>query len=300
MSQQLFKLLGRAGVYLEENDGKGNDLPGGKSPEELAAEKALADRAAADQKAIDDKAAADAAAATGKTDDNGGTNKPSDAEAKLLKELMALKGKAQAAEQELKAFKDAAGEAKPDELKSLLDAKKEADRLALEKRGEYDRILEQVKTEHTGVITGLEAKIKELTEALDAKDSTLLDLTVGRAFTESAFIRDKSLVPASLARKEFGSHVDIVDGVAVVYDKPRGSAERTPLVDGNGKPKSFEEGIQALYTAHPDSAALIRAQGKPGAGSSTVDTGGKKPEDQSKTVQPGASRIALGLSKKNQ
>lgn len=299
MSQQLFKLLGRAGICLDANNGDGNDLPGGKTAEELAAEKALLDRAAADQKAIDDKAAADALAA-GKTDDNNGNNKPSDAEAKLLKEVMALKGKAQAAADELKAFKDAAGDAKPEDLKTLLEAKKEADRLALEKRGEYDRILEQVKTEHTTVVGGLEAKILELQTALEAKDSTLLDLTVGRAFTESPFIRDKSLVPASLARKEFGGHVDIVDGVAVVYDKPRGAAERTPLVDGNGKPKSFEEGIQALYTTHPDSAALIRAQGKPGAGSSTVDTGGKKPDDQSKVIQPGASRIALGLSKKNQ
>lgn len=298
MSHQLFKLLGRAGICLDANNGDGNDLPGGKTAEELAAEKALLDRAAADQKVIDDKAAADALA--GKTDDNDGKNKPSDAEAKLLKEVMALKDKAKAAADELKAFKDAAGEAKPDELKALLDAKKEADRLALEKRGEYDRILEQVKTEHTTVVGGLEAKILELQTALEAKDNTLLDLTVGRAFTESPFIRDKSLVPASLARKEFGAHVDIVDGVAVVYDKPRGAAERTPLVDGSGKPKSFEEGIQALYTTHPDSAALIRAQGKPGAGSSTVDLGGKKPDDQSKTIQPGASRIALGLSKKNQ
>ena len=296
MSQHLFKLLGRAGVYLEENKGDGTDLPGGKTAEELAAEKALTDRAAADKKAADDKAAADALAAKGDTHDNG--TKPSDAEAKLLKEVMALKEKQRVADAELKAFKDAAGESKPEDLKALIDAKKEADKLALEKRGEYDRILEQVKTEHTTVVTGLELKVKELTDLLAAKDTTLFDLTVGRAFTESAFIRDKSLVPASLARKEFGGHVDIVDGVAVVYDKPRGATERTPLVNADGKPKSFEEGIQVLYTSHPDSAALIRAGGKPGAGSTTVDTG-KKPEDQSKVVQPGASRIALGLSKKN-
>jgi hypothetical protein len=71
-------------------------------------------------------------------------------------------------------------------------------------------------------------------------------------------------------------------------------------VGADGKPKSFEDGIAALYAVHPEAAAMIRAQGKPGAGSQNADLGGKKPDDQSKQVGSGVSRIAAGLAKKNQ
>jgi hypothetical protein len=295
MPRNLFKLLGRAGVYLEENKGDGNDLGGGAEPtaEELAA---------AEAKAKADKEAADAAAlleAEKNKQNQSGTGKPSDAEAKLLKELMALKAKQKAADDELKAYKDAAGESKPEELKALIEAKKAAELTALEKRGEYDRILEQVKTEHAKAIETLTAQLAEKELLLGQKDETLVNLTVGRSFSESAFIREQSLLPASIARKEFGNFVDIVDGSAVVYDKPRGATERTPLVNADGKPKSFEDGIAALYAAHPDAAAMIRAKGKPGANSQNVDLGGKKPDQQNNDAQlTGVERIALGLSKK--
>jgi hypothetical protein len=211
---------------------------------------------------------------------------------------MALKEKARVAADELKAFKDAAGEAKPEDLKALIDAKKAADVAALEKRGEYDRILEQVKTEHAKVVETLQAELDAAKLLVSQKDDTLVELTVGRSFSESTFIREKSVLPASIARSQFGSYVDIVDGAAVVYDKPRGSSERTPLVGADGKAKSFEDGIAALYAAHPDHASLIKAQGKPGAGSHSADHG-KKPEGQ-KTEVSGVGRIALGLNKKNQ
>lgn len=300
MPHNLIKLFGRAGIYLEANNGDGNDLPGGETPEQVAAAaaKALADKEAADLAAAE-QAKLDA---EGKGDDGkGGNDKPSDAEAKLLKEVMSLKTKAKEAADELKAYKDAAGESKPDELKALIDAKKEADRVALEKRGEYDRILEQVKTEHAKEITTLKDQLAAQSLLLSQKDDNLVELTVGRAFSDSTFIRDKSVLPASIARNQFGAHVDIVDGAAVVYDKPRGAAERTPIVGADGKPKSFEEGIAALYASHPEHAALIKAQGKPGAGSTTVDLGGKKPADESKVPSAGVSRIAAGLNaKKNQ
>ncbi|MEG0062973.1 MAG: hypothetical protein RR740_00070 [Pseudomonas sp.] len=301
MPHNLIKLFGRAGIYLDANNGDGNDLGGGGelTPEQV---QAAADKAKADQEAAD-KAAADKAKLDAEGGDGGdkGGNKPSDAEAKLLKEVMALKEKQRIADAELKAFKDAAGESKPEDLKALIEAKKEADRLALEKRGEYDRILEQVKTEHAKEITTLKDQLAAQELLLSQKDDNLVELTVGRAFSDSAFIREKSVLPASIARTQFGVYVDIVDGAAVVYDKPRGSAERTPLVGADGKAKSFEDGIAALYAAHPEHAALIKAQGKPGAGSQNADLGGKKPDDKSKDVGIGVSRIAAGLNaKKNQ
>lgn len=299
MPRNLFKLLGRAGVYLDENNGDGNDLPGGLTADQIAAAaaKAQADADAAD-KATKDAADAAALLEAEKNKQTNSDNKPSDAEAKLLKEVMALKEKQRVADAELKAYKDAAGDSKPEDLKTLIDAKKAADLAALEKRGEYDRILEQVKTEHAKELETLRGELEATKLLVSQKDDSLVELTVGRAFSESAFIREKSVIPASIARKEFGTHVDIVDGVAVVYDKPRGAAERTPIVGADGKPKSFEEGIAAVYASHPESSGLIKAVGKPGANSSNADLGNKKPEDKSKDVSPGIGRIALGLSKK--
>lgn len=299
MHRNFIKLFGRAGVYLEENDGNGGDLPGGQTAEQIAA--AAKAKEEADAKAKADKAAADKAEAdrleAEKNKQNPGDGKPSDAEAKLLKELMALKDKAKAADAELKAFKDAAGELKSEDLKALIDAKKDADRQALEKRGEYDRILEQVKTEHAKEIDKLKADLAAAQLVVTQRDESLVELTVGRSFSESAFIREKSVLPASIARNQFGAYVDLVDGAAVVYDKPRGAAERTPFVGADGKAKSFDEGLAALYAAHPDHESLIKAQGKPGAGSHNADHG-KKPKDESTTVLSGVSRIAHGLSKK--
>lgn len=301
MHRNFIKLMGRAGVYLDENGGNGNDLPGGQTAEQIAAaakEKADADQVAAD-KAAADKAEADRLEAE-KNKQNSGDGKPSDAEAKLLKEVMALKEKQRIADAELKAYKDAAGESKPEDLKALIDAKKDADRQALEKRGEYDRILEQVKTEHAKELDTLKNDLAAARLEISQRDDTLVELTVGRSFSDSAFIREKSVLPASIARNQFGTYVDIVDGSAVVYDKPRGTAERTPFVGADGKPKSFDEGLAALYAAHPDHKSLIKAQGKPGAGSHNADLGGKPPKDESNQILPGASRIAHGLSKNKQ
>lgn len=288
MPRSLFKILGNTSVYLEPDDGTGGK--GGGSDDaaaEAAAAKALAEAAAA-------KVLADAEAAKALEDDK--SSKPSDAEAKLLKELMSLKAKQKAADEELKVLKSALGETSADDIKLMLEQKKADAIAAQEKRGEYDRILEQVKAEHARETSTLSEQIAALNLQVIEKDDSLMNLTVGRAFSESPFIRDKSRIPASIARKEFGSFVDIVDGQAVVYDKPRGASERTPIVDGSGKPKSFEDGIQALYANHPDSSALIRAQVKPGAGSQNIDLGGKKPDDGSKEVAPGASRITQALN----
>lgn len=298
MSLALIKLLNRANIYMDEADGNGNDLPGGETPEALEAARLESERvAAALLEAEKNKTADD----DDKGGDKDGKPKPSDAEAKLLKDLMGHKSKAKELETQLTALKGALGDVSVDDIKTILAERKENARKELEKRGEYDRILEQVKTEHAKELDTLKAELDSTKLLVSQKDETLVEMTVGRAFSESPFIREKSLIPPSIARKEFGTHVDLVDGVAVVYDKPRGSAERTPIVGADGKPKSFEDGIQALYASHPDGAGLIRAQGKPGAGSGSQDLGGLKPQqlkDQKKNDGlAGVDRIAAALNK---
>lgn len=292
MPQHLVWLLGRAGIAMNEADGNGNDLGGGATTEQKPAESnEPAQQPGKNQPASEGEEEADQGVKK--------PNQPSDAEARLLKDVMKHKDRAKSLESELSSIKSVLGDLKPEDVAQLISAKREAERAELERRGEYDRILEQVKTEHQGQVSTLQSQIDALKAQLNEKEGAVLEMTIGRNFVESAFIREKSLIPASIARKEFGDHVELVDGQVVVYDKPRGAAERTPLVDGNGQYLAFDDAISRLFAKHPESARLVRAQVKPGAGSKNEDLGGKPPQEN-KAVGTGVSRIAAGLAKRNQ
>lgn len=298
MPQHLVWLFGRAGIpAMEVNDGNGNDLPGGSAK---ADEGQGGDDNTPDNQPNKNQPGSEGDG-EGDGDDDGKPNKSSglsDEAAKLLRDVMKHKDRAKQAETELTKLREALGDLKPEDVTALVQARKEQERKDLEKRGEYDRILEQVRQEQERERTSLSEQIDALRQQLNERDSKIEEMTIGRSFSESAFIREKSRIPASIARKEFGTHVDLVEGQIVVFDKPRGAAERTPIVDANGSYKSFEEAIAQLYSSHPDSKDLLKVQGKPGSGSSTVDTG-KKPEQQ-KPQATGVNRIAQALSSKNQ
>lgn len=296
MPQHLVWLFGRAGIpVMEAHDDNGSDLPGGSAGGEGEGQDG--------DKTPENQPGKNQPGSAGENEGDGDDNKPSksglsDEAAKLLRDVMKHKDRAKQYEDELKVLKSALGDLKPEDVTTLVQQQKEQERLQLEKRGEYDRILEQVRQEQTREKTSLSEQINALREQLNERDAKIEEMTIGRSFSESAFIREKSRIPASIARKEFGTHVDLLDGQIVVFDKPRGAAERTPIVDANGGYKSFEEAIAHLYTSHPDSKDLIKAQGKPGSGSSTVDTG--KKVEQPKPVVTGVNRIAQALSNKNQ
>lgn len=306
MPQALIKFLSRANICMDENGGNGNDLPGAgdaAAAEKAAAEKAAADKAAADKAAADkaaaEKAEADRLAAEQAGKDGKEKPQPSDAEAKLLKEVMERKASEKALKEQLAALTGTLGDLKAEDIAKLVQEKKDRERADLEKRGEYDRILEQVKGEHAKVVQSLQAEIEALKGETSKRADELVELTVGRSFSESQFIRERSVLPASIARREFGAYVDLVDGKPVVHDKPRGAAERTPLVGADGKPKSFEEGIAQLYETHPDSKSLLKALGNPGAGSHTTTDvkGGQRQQGEQHLT--GLQRIQAALDKNN-
>lgn len=293
MPQHLVWLFGRAGIpVMEANDGNGNDLPGGNGD---GADNAGDDNTP-DNKPGDNQPGSDGG--EGEDDKPGSKSGLSDEAAKLLRDVMKHKDRAKQAEEQLNALKGALGDLKPEDVAALVAQQKEQERLSLEKRGEYDRILEQVRTEHTKEKSTLSEQIEALKAQLNERDSQIQEMTVGRAFSESVFIREQSKIPASIARKEFGNHVELIDGQVVVYDKPKGAADRTPLVDANGKYKAFEDAIAALYAGHPEATSLIKQKGKPGSGSGNLDTG--KKVEAPKAVAPGVGRIAQALSAKNQ
>lgn len=232
-----------------------------------------------------------------------GGEKPTDREAKLLKEVMKHKGKAREAleaskkvQTDLNNLKAALGDLKPEDISQIVADRKQQKIKDQEKRGEYDRIVEQMRNENQAALNAVGEELKTKKAELATALETIESLTVGREFSDSAFIRENSALPPSIARKEFGEYFDNVDGVVVGYDKPRGSENRTPLVDANGNPKKFNDAIKQLFEGHPDSKSLLRAKAKPGSQSKTVADPGKGADKGTTDSRSPRDKIRAGLS----
>lgn len=230
----------------------------------------------------------------------------SDAEAKLIKEVMEKKAQIKEQTEKLASLqKTIEGFGGVDAIKALIDekakaeaAKKEADKEALEKKGEWDKLKAQMADEHAKATEAFKAQVSELTARLEAEEAKIADLTVGAAFGNSEYISSKTILPGSKARALYGSYFDIgEDGSVIGYDKPRGSAGRTALVDQLGNNLGFEAAIAKIIEADPDHESLMRAQTSRGSGSGSTGmphinkTTSEKPKS-------GLEMIAAALSKK--
>lgn len=288
---KLANLMGRAGIYLEENDGNGNDLGGGEAA--AAAAKAAADKAAADKANSDAEAAA---AAKLREQGNANERKPSDEEAKLLKEVMKRKESEQAlrteAEQLKQKLKDFDG-IDPVAVKKLLDAQKEAETKAMEDKGEWDRLKVRMGEEHSNETKSLKDQIAALQAQIGERDGAINEMTVGTSFTGSDFINNELTLTPSKARVIFGAHFELEEGKVVGYDKPKGAANRTALVDSLGNPVGFDDALRKIVAADADAAHLIKSGVKPGAQSQNKPISRFKEE---KVVKTGMDKIASGLA----
>lgn len=240
--------------------------------------------------------------AADKSDESKGTD---DEKAALIKDLMKWKSKAREYEGQLKGlsdqvqtlnqFKEALGDLSLDQLKELVSQHKDAERQALEKKGEYERIVKQMKEENEKVVSTLRTQLEDLQTKLQGAQAEIHELTVGRAFRDSEFVREKSMLTPAIAQREFGPHFDFVDGQLIAYDKPRGAKDRTMMVDAHGEPLSFEAAIEKLHQKHPDAKHIIRSQQKPGAGSRSEPVNSGATEDVSQLR--GIDKIRAGLSR---
>lgn len=230
----------------------------------------------------------------------------SDAEAKLIKEVMEKKAQIKEQTEKLASLqKTIEGFGGVDAIKALIDekakaeaAKKEAEKEALEKKGEWDKLKAQMADEHAKATEVFKTQVSELTAKLEAEEAKIADLTVGAAFGSSEYISSKTILPGSKARALYGSYFDIgEDGSVIGYDKPRGSAGRTALVDQLGNNLGFEAAIAKIIEADPDHESLMRAQTSRGSGSGSTGmphinkTTSEKPKS-------GLEMIAAALSKK--
>lgn len=243
--------------------------------------------------------------------DNEGDNKqkPSDREAQLLKESMARKEKIGQLESRLKEFEGVDPKAfreMQERLAQIDQQERERSNQKLIEEGKFkealenlskekESVIEQMRTQSAAELTALKAQNESLLAEISAFKKQTEDLTIGAAFSNSAFIRDELVQAMSpeRSRRLYGEHFDLVEGKVVGYDKPRGEEGRAPLVDKDGQVVSFDEAFKRILSTQPDYQSLIRAAVKAGAGSGTRTD---KASDQSAQVAPGLARIKAGLS----
>lgn len=231
----------------------------------------------------------------GAKDDKG--SKLSDEAAALLKENMEKKKQIKELNDKLKSF-DGIDPVKVRELLKAQDdaakAAEEAERKRLADAGDFERLKAMMVEAHQKELADAKAAAEANRSALESALAQIQDLTVGQSFSQSEFVSKELVLTPAKARVVYGNHFDVEDGKVVAYDKPKGAAERTKLVDGQGQPLAFEAALKKLVESDPEKDALIKSKLAPGAGSKTdnAKTDPKQPE------ATGVSRIAQALSER--
>ena len=232
-----------------------------------AAKTAAATAATEAAKVAADKAAADAEKAR--------LSGLSDKEAELLKDVMSKKKKleaADAANADLTAKLKAFDGLDVTMIRKMLDDQKTAEKAAAEKAGDFERVKKMMAEESDKAIALAKKEAADSKALLQASNSKIGDLTIGAAFNSSEFVSKELILPASKARSVFGDHFEIEGDHVVGYDKPKGGAERTKLVDAAGSPLAFDEAIKRIVAADADSDRLLKSKLATGAQSRTDNT----------------------------
>ncbi|RWS80848.1 hypothetical protein DN614_25000 [Klebsiella michiganensis] len=192
----------------------------------------------------------------------------------LLKESMKRKGNELSLKEKLAKYGDIAPERAIELVQAesaALKAREDAERLELERRGEFDAVKKQMVEAHGKDLEGRDSRISALEAEIAGMKSKLVEKTIGTSFGESPFLREKVLMTPAKARVIYGNHFEInEDGQVVGYDKPAGAKDRAVLVDGNGSPLAFEGAIERILRADPEVDALLRSEAKQGVGSKTT------------------------------
>ena len=269
-----------------EKGGSGEDDAAKKAAEAEAAKKAEEEAAA--------KKAAEEAEAKKKAEGDKGT---SDREAELLRESMQRKKALKEANETIDGLKAKVAEFDGidlDEVKKLIQDKKDEATRQLEAKGEFEKVKEQMNEAHASEVNKLQETINDLKAQINGRDGEIDKLTIGSAFGQSKFISEKLTLPPTKARVLFGQHFERDDeGKVVGYDKPAGTEGRAPFVDGNGDPLAFDQALQKIVEADADKDSLFRSTAKAGAGSGT-DSKGKTDTPDTK-VEAGRDRIKAGI-----
>lgn len=209
-------------------------------------------------------------------------------------EVKRLSGELTTAQAVLKQLEELGG---LDSLKSLVTERRAAEEKQLEAKGEWERLKARIVEENQRALAEKDDVVKTLTERSATLERQINELTIGTAFSQSAFIRESLVLPVSKARVVYGEHFDLVDGQIVGYDKPRGAQNRTPLVDGTGNNLNFDLAIQKLVDSDPEKDYIIKSKVKAGAASETRRTQATQTADR--TEVGARDKIKAGLGSLN-
>lgn len=233
-----------------------------------AAEKAAADKAKAEQEAAD-KAAADKAAA--------------DAAAEAAAAAAADEGNealtaAQAEIARLQAIADQFAGLDPEAArKAIADAEvaqkaaAEAEKEKLKAEGNFEKLRElQAAEAEAAIKVAQDAQAAAEAAAKEAREE-LVKAKVETAFANSTYLQTETILPAPHAQRLYGDHVEVENGVVVVYDKPAGADKRAKIMDSKGNALPFNDAIAKLIEVDPAKDSLLKTKTFPGAGSTTTD-----------------------------
>lgn len=212
--------------------------------------------------------------------------KTTEAEAKLLAEVMKRKAdnKALAEKYEGLTKTQAELQAQLDAFASLGVSAEEVSQILADRAKKEEEILEGEKNwealkkrmgqEHQKALDSrtdqMQQEIDKLAERLEAAQDNIREMTVGVQFANSKFIREGTTLNTRVARNVYDSYFDVdAKGQVVGYDAPRGAEGRTPLVDANGNNLPFDEAMKAIVNAEPDKDEILKADVRPGAASAS-------------------------------
>lgn len=220
-------------------------------------------------------------------------SKPTDKEAQLLKEVMKRKENEQKLKNELNDLKVQIGDLNLEEVKKLLQERKDQETRDLEARGEFDRVKQRMADEHKAEVAKLQQKIDEMLLSDQSRELQINNLTIGTNFSQSLYVKDELTLTPTKARALYGAHFELENGQVVGYDKPKGSAQRTQLVDSYGNPLSFDEAMKKIIEADPERDALLRSKIKQG-GAGSQNKGDRKAPPSVENLSS-REKIAIGL-----
>jgi hypothetical protein len=283
MNELLKKMLRHGGYMDQADDGTGGGA-GGSGEDKSGADKG------------DDKGGA----GDGDKGDKGvksDAKKPTDEEARLLKENMQKKDALKKAADEnaalaakLKQFEGI----DPESVKKMLAEQKSAEEKELERKGDYERLKQRMAEEHGKETASLKAMIDSLQGELGKTKGTVNELSIGAQFGQSKFISEEMTMTPTKARVVYADHFDLEDGKVVGYDKPRGAANRTALVDQYGNAVGFDEAMRKIVDADPEKDYLLKSKTKPGANSDSKKVTTEAGSKGDVSADP-VSKIASGL-----
>lgn len=285
------QLLIAGGIMQNPTDGEGNDLGGGSGNDDPNNDDGGDDPK--DDNGNDDDDKGDEGKEGKSKPNNGGKNKPTDKEAELIKEVMKYKQEKNEAKKLLAELQQKFGDLDPEAARKALEAQRAEETQKLEAKGEYERVKQSMAEQHQQQVQTLQQQIAELQEQLGGKEGQINELTIGSSFSKSTYISSELTLTANKARALYGAHFEIENGEVVGYDKPRGAANRTALVDSYGSALSFDKAMAKIIEADPERDTLIRSKVNAGSGSNTKqDNKGLKNDKPKSTLD----KIMAGLA----